>query len=71
MMTSRTGYVYKLRVHVLVHKVYYLRLPSASSIFSADYNAMLAFNVVYGQNRKERVVLTRCRIGHDRLRHSY
>jgi len=25
----------------------------------------------YGQNRKEQVVLTRCRIGHGRLTHSY
>jgi len=25
----------------------------------------------YGQNRKEQVVLTRCRIGHSRLTHSY
>ena len=25
----------------------------------------------YGRNRKERVVLTRCRIGHGRLTHSY
>jgi hypothetical protein len=25
----------------------------------------------YGQNRKEQVVLTRCRIGHNRLTHSY
>ena len=25
----------------------------------------------YGQNRKKQVVLTRCRIGHSRLTHSY
>ena len=25
----------------------------------------------YGQNRKEQVVLTRCRIGHGRITHSY
>ena len=25
----------------------------------------------YGQNRKEQVVMTRCRIGHSRLTHSY
>jgi hypothetical protein len=25
----------------------------------------------YGQNRKEQAVLTRCRIGHGRLTHSY
>ena len=25
----------------------------------------------YGQNRKEQVVFTRCRIGHSRLTHSY
>jgi hypothetical protein len=25
----------------------------------------------YGQNQKEQVVLTRCRIGHSRLTHSY
>ena len=25
----------------------------------------------YGQNRREQVVLTRCRIGHGRLTHSY
>jgi hypothetical protein len=25
----------------------------------------------YGQNRKEQAVLTRCRIGHNRLTHSY
>jgi len=25
----------------------------------------------YGENRKEQVVLTRCRIGHSRLTHSY
>ena len=25
----------------------------------------------YGQNRKEQVILTRCRMGHSRLTHSY
>ena len=46
-----------------------LRKTSASNIYSLSPASLLA--VHYGQNRKEQVVLTRCRIRHSRLTHSY
>ena len=48
---------YKSQALVSYIFVYYLRL------------SIVPFS--YGQNRKEQVVLTRCRIGHSRLTHSY
>ena len=53
---------YKSKALVSYIFVYYLRL----SIVIVDKTPFS-----YGQNRKEQVVLTRCRICHNRLTHSY